>query len=286
MNCERCGSPIAIQMKGSENDGIYHVDDGTDANDLCVRSIPAPPDAGELAKRLRAHAMRDECSVRSWGEEPTDIAGDLEDAADELDRLATVEAERGEYLTQARIAEQMRQTATVERDAAYARQTEAWEKFEAERARAVRAESDAENGVTAFRVVADQLAEARIARHLAEAVEESVADLQQIGRLMDTVARKEVENRAEHAEAEELAAKLRASEAEVARLAKGHDEYGRVNQLLTEENDRLRAIADAAWEYVAARAERTVAPPVTRVDARRHIKRTCAALVAAVEAKS
>ena len=45
------------------------------------------PDAS-LAARLRAHALRDECSVRSWGEEPTDISNDLEDAADALDEAA------------------------------------------------------------------------------------------------------------------------------------------------------------------------------------------------------
>ena len=91
---------------------------------------------GDLAKRMRTLAKK----LRVlWG--PNSFAGDCADAADALDRLATVEAERGEYLTQARIAEQMRQTATVERDAAYALQVEAFEQFEAERARAVCAEA-------------------------------------------------------------------------------------------------------------------------------------------------
>lgn len=40
------------------------------------------------------------------------------------------------------------------------------------------------------------------------------------------------------------------AEAEVVRLAKGHDEYNRVNQLLEAENDRLGAIEDAARKYV------------------------------------
>ena len=207
--------------------------------------MTAPPDATGLAKRppliadliarLRAHALHDECSVRSWGEEPTDISGDLHAAADELDRLATVEAERGEYLTQARIAEQMRQTATVERDAAYALQVKAFEQFEAERARAVCAEAHR-----------DRCAAVLLQRE-AEIVE------------LDT---------------------------EVTRLARGHDEYNRVNQLLTEENDRLRAVAAAARTYVAARAPLTEAAPMTRVDARRHIKRAYGALVAVCEAKS
>ena len=52
---------------------------------------------------------------------------------------------------------------------------------------------------------------------------------------------------------------------------------------VADELDRLAAVETAAREYIAARAERTVAPPVTRVDARRHIKRAYAALAAAVD---
>jgi hypothetical protein len=61
-----------------------------------------------------------------------------------------------------------------------------------------------------------------------------------------------------------LQERLADAEAEVARLARGHDEYNRVNQLLTAENDRLIAITERRRlereaQDIVVRAQRYIA---------------------------